>query len=169
MNCVVICGLSGPFFSSMISSCVCQGYLRIAHRHVAGWSMLSSQLGACRWNDVCCVLYISWAISEGLVSITPCGFCMQSIQFSVVGWKFFLWIVLGLVFSRVLYFLMAVLMLIMVCLVVILYASILAFLPMVANVYIHLVCSVRLVGMGGMLMFNDDSSVIISGWFGSCV
>ena len=73
--------------------------------------------------------------------------------------------VLGLVLSRVRYFLMAVFMLIIVCLVVILYASVLAAFPMVAKVSIHFVCSVRLVGMGGMEMCKGDSSVVISGWF----
>lgn len=36
VNCVVMCGLGGPLLSRMIPSCVCQGYLRIAHRHVGG-------------------------------------------------------------------------------------------------------------------------------------
>jgi hypothetical protein len=49
-----------------------------------------------------------------------CGSFMQSIEFSVDGWKIFLWIVLDLVLSRALYFLMAVLQLIEVCLEVIL-------------------------------------------------
>lgn len=126
--------------------------------------MVSSQFGACRWNDDCWALYISWAISVGLVSMIPCGFCMQSMQLSVVGWNIFLWIVLGLVLSRVLYFLMAVLMLSMVCLVVILYASIFAILPILAMVSIHFVCSVWLVGMGGIVVFICESSVAISGW-----
>ena len=131
--------------------------------------MISSQFGACRWNDDCCVLYISWAMSVGLVSMVPCEFWMQSMQFSVVGWNIFSWIVLGLVLSRVLYFFMAVLMLVMVCLVVILYASVLAVLPMVARVSIHLACSMWLVGMGGIFMFVCESNVVIYGWFRSCV
>ena len=82
--------------------------------------------------------------------MVPCGFCMQSREFSVVGWNIFLWMDLGLVLSRVRYFLMAVLMLSMACLAVILYASFLAVLPIVANVSIHCACSVWLVGSGGM-------------------
>ena len=142
---------------------MCEGYLRIAHRHVVGWFMVSSQLGACRWTDDCCVLYISLAMSVELVSIIPCGFCMQSMKFSVVGWNILLWMVLGLVLSRILYFFMADLMLIIVCLVVILYASLLAVLPMAARVSIRFVCSVRLVGKGGMLIFSGESSVVMSG------
>ena len=52
---------------------------------VSGWSMVSSQLGAWRWNDDCWVRYISCAISRGLVSMVPFVFCMQSREFSVVG------------------------------------------------------------------------------------
>ena len=87
MNCAVICGLWGSLLSRMKPSCVCHGYLRIAHKHVVGWSVVSSQLGACRWIDNCCVLCISSAMSLGLVSMVPCGFCIQSMQFSVVGWN----------------------------------------------------------------------------------
>lgn len=102
-------------------------------------------------------------MSVGLVSIMPCVFCMQSMKFSVFGWNIFLWMVLGLVLSRILYFFMADFMLIMVCLVVILYASLLAVLPMAAKVSIHFVCSVRLVGKGGILIFSGESSVMMSG------
>jgi hypothetical protein len=76
---------------------------------------------------------------------------------------------LGLVLSRVLYLRMAVLMLVMACLAVILYASALAVLPMVVKVSIHCVCSVSLVGSGGRLIFSSESNVEISGWFRSCV
>ena len=76
---------------------------------------------------------------------------------------------LDLVLNRVLHFLMTVLILSMACLVVILYASVLAVLPKVAKVSIHCTYSVWLVGSGGMLIFNGGSNVIISGWFCSCV
>ena len=66
---------------------------------------------------------------------------------------------LGLVFSRVLYFVMAERQLIDVCLVIILYAWILAFLPMVASLSIHCVCSIWLAGRGGILMVGICSSV----------
>jgi hypothetical protein len=56
----------------------------------------------------------------GLVSILSWGSFMQSNELSVDGWKIFLWIVLGLVLSRALYFVMAILQLIVVCLMVIL-------------------------------------------------
>ena len=104
-------------------------------------------------------------MSEGLVSMVPFGLCMQSREFSVVGWNIFLWIDLGLVLSSVRYFLMAALMLSLACLAVILYASFLVVLPIVASASIHCVCSVWLVGSGGMCVFKDESNVIISGWF----
>ena len=37
----------GPLLSSMSPLCVCHGYLRTAHIHVVGWSMVSSHSGAC--------------------------------------------------------------------------------------------------------------------------
>ena len=85
-----------PLFSNIIPLCVCQGYLRIAHWHVLGWSIRSLHSGACRWKDVCCVKYISLAMSWGLVRMSPWAFCMQSRELSIVGWKIFLCIVLGL-------------------------------------------------------------------------
>ena len=103
-------------------------------------------------------------MSVGLVSMTPWGFCMQSRQLSVVGWNIFLWMVLGFVLSRVLYFLMAILQLIVVCLVVILYTSILSVFPIVARSSIHFICSVWLVGSGGMLIFKGASRAWMSGW-----
>ena len=75
----------GPHCSMMQPSYLSNGYLRIAHIQVLRWSMVSSQLGACRWNDDCWVRYISWAISAGLVSMVPFEFCMQSSEFSLVG------------------------------------------------------------------------------------
>ena len=75
---------------------------------------------------------------------------------------------LGLVLSRIQYFLMVVLMLSMVCLAVILYASFFAVLPIVANVSLHCACSVRLVGSGGICVPKGESNVIMSGWFWSC-
>ena len=82
--------------------------------------------------------------------MVPCEFCMQSREFSVAGWNIFLWMDLGLVLSRVRYFLMPVLMLSMACLAEILYALFFVVLPIVANVFIHCACSVWLVGSGGM-------------------
>jgi hypothetical protein len=59
-----------------------------------------------------------------------------------VGWNIFLRMVFGLVLSSFLYFMMAVLQLIDVCLVMILYAWVLAFLLMVASLSIHCICYV---------------------------
>ena len=82
--------------------------------------------------------------------MVPCGFCMQSREFLVVGWNIFLWMDLGLVLNKMRIFLMAVLMLSMACLALILYASFLAILPIVANVSIHCAYSVWFVGSGEM-------------------
>ena len=57
--------------------------------------------------------------------------------------------VLGFMLSNALYFVIAVLQLIVVCLTIILCASVFAFLPMLAISSIHCVCSVGFVGRGG--------------------
>ena len=66
----------------------------------------------------------------------------------VVGWNIFLWMTLDLILSRVLCFVMAVLQLIVVCLVVILYASALAVLPILARSSIHCLSPAWFVGSG---------------------
>ena len=48
VNWVDIWMLWGPLFSRIIPFSVCQGYLRMAHMHVVGWSVMSSQSGTCR-------------------------------------------------------------------------------------------------------------------------
>lgn len=52
VNWVCICVVWRPLLSNIKPLCVCQGYLRIAHMHVVGWSMVSSQRGACFLKDV---------------------------------------------------------------------------------------------------------------------
>ena len=59
-------------------------------------------------------------MSVGLVRMCPLEFWMQSSELVVVGLKILLCIALGLIFSRALYFVMAILQLIDVCLVIIL-------------------------------------------------
>ena len=73
-------------------------------------------------------------------------------------------IVLSLMLSRALYFVMAILQWSDVCLAMILCASALAFLPMLAMVSIDFLCSVGFVGRGGMLMFLIDSGGLMFGW-----
>lgn len=51
--------------------------------------------------------------------------------------EIFLWIVLGLIFSSALYFVMVALQFNVVCLVIILWASVLAVFPMLASSSIH--------------------------------
>ena len=65
-------------------------------------------------------------MSWGLVRMCPWAFCRQSRELSIVGWKIFLCIVLDLMLSSALYFVMAVLQLIEVCLTMILCASVFA-------------------------------------------
>ena len=55
VNWVLISVLCRPFLLSMISLFVCHEYLRMAHMHVFGWSIVSSRGGACLWNDACWV------------------------------------------------------------------------------------------------------------------
>ena len=112
---------------------------------------MSSHRGACRWNDFCWVMYISLAISSGLVMICPIGFCRQSSVLVVVGLNIFLWIILGLILSNVLYLVMVFLQLRPVCLVMILWASFFAFLAMLASCSIHVWMSIGLSGNGGIL------------------
>lgn len=83
--------------------------------------------------------------------ICPCGFCRQSNVLVVVGLNILLWIVLGLIFSKVLYLVMVVLQFSVVCLVMIFWASILAFFPMLASCSIYVRNSVGLRGSGGIL------------------
>ena len=158
-----MCVLGLPLFSTIILWCECHGYLRTAHRHVLGWSMVSSHKGACLWNDYCWVVYISLAMSTGLVMTWPCWFCRQSSIFVVVGWKILLWIILGLMLSSVLYLVMEILQLIVVCLVIILWASFFAFFPMVASCSTHVWISTGLVGSGGMLTVWINCRLLIFG------
>lgn len=90
-------------------------------------------------------------MSWGLTRICPCIFWRQSRELLVVGLNIFLWMVLGLLLSRALYFVMAILQLIDVCLVMILWASLLAFLPILASSSTQVCKSAGLVGKGGIL------------------
>lgn len=47
----------------MIHLEVCHGYLHIAHMHMLGWSIVSSQRGVCLWNRS---LLGAFAMSMGL-------------------------------------------------------------------------------------------------------
>lgn len=77
--------------------------------------------------------------------------------------------ILGFLFSNVLYLVVAILQLMAVCFDVILWASILAFLPMLARSSIHCAWAVGLEGKGGMLMFLIDWRASMSGLFCRCV
>ena len=85
------------------------------------------------------------------------------------GLNIFLCIFLGLVFSRSLYFVMVFLQLMVVCLVVILWASILVVRPIVASSSIHCLTVVSLVGVGGMVVFFRVYNCWISWWLGQLV
>lgn len=81
----------------------------------------------------------------------------------------FLWMVLGLVFNYALYLVMSILQFVAVCLVMILWAFSLAFLPMLARSSMHCLCSVRFVGKGGMMTFLMSCKALIFGLFWRCV
>ena len=66
------------------------------------------------------------------------------------GVEFFLCMALGLVFSSALYFVMTILQFMEVCLVIILWAVILAVFPMFAKSSIHVCKSLWLMGSGGI-------------------
>ena len=105
--------------------------------------------------------YISLAMSWGLVKMSPLEFRMQSRELSIVGWNIFLYIVLGFILSNALYFVMAVLQLIAVCLTNILCASIFVFRPMWVIFSIHCVCFVGFVGRLDMFeLFNSVKDVM---------
>ena len=86
--------------------------------------------------------YISLDMSVGFVRMCPCEFWRQSREFEFVEWNILLWMVLGFVFNKVLYFVMAFRQLVAVCFVVILWAVVLAVLPMLAISSIHWLRSV---------------------------
>ena len=56
VNCVFICVFCGLLFSRMRPSSMCHRYFLTAHMHVSRWYVMSSQIGACLWNDVCWML-----------------------------------------------------------------------------------------------------------------
>ena len=86
-------------------------------------------------------------------------------ELSIVGWNIFLCIVLGFMLSSALYFVMAVLQLIVVCLIIILCASIFAFRPMLAICSTHCVCSMGFVGRGGRFGLVNRVRDCMSEWF----
>ena len=94
--------------------------------------------------------------------IWHCRFCRQSRELLVVGLNIFLWIVLSLLFSRALYFVMVVLQLSAVCLVMILWASVLAFFPILVSFSIHVCNYVGIVGKGGILSIWISCNVLMA-------
>ena len=90
MNWVLISMLCGPLLLSMIPLFVSHGYLRMAHIHAFGWSIVSSHSGACLLNGVCWVWYISLTLSMDLVRMLHLELCMQPRELAVVGWNIFL-------------------------------------------------------------------------------
>jgi hypothetical protein len=82
-------------------------------------------------------MYISSAMSSGLVRIFPCLSCMLSMVVLSVFLKITLWILLGCKFKVFLYFAIVFLQLVVVCFVMMLRAFFLAILPMLPSVFIH--------------------------------
>ena len=79
-----------------------------------------SQVGACLWKDVCWVRYIVWEMSCGFVSMLPSSSFIQFIITWFMSLKILLCMILGFVFNKNLYLLIAFLQFVAVCLVVIL-------------------------------------------------
>ena len=149
--------------------CVCHEYLQIAHWQLLGWSVVSLHSGICLWKDVCCVEYISLAISWDLVRMSPLEFWMQSRELSIVGWNIFLCIILGFMLSNALYLVMTFLQLITVFLGIILCASSFTFRLMLAIFSIYCVYSVGFVGNVGISKLVNNVKDVMSGWFWRCV
>lgn len=105
-------------------------------------------------------------MSIGFVRVLSFVSLRQSRDIFVDGLKILLCIFLGSVFSRSLYFVMAFLKLMAVCLVEILLASTFARHPIVASSLIHFFTIVSLVGLGGTTVFFSVYNCCISGWFG---
>lgn len=61
--------LVGPRFSRMEPLGLRHGYLQIAHWHLGGWSIVSSQRGVCFVNNLCCVCMIYCAMSCGSINM----------------------------------------------------------------------------------------------------
>ena len=101
--------------------------------------------------------------------IWPSRFCRRSRELLFVGLNIFLWIVLGLEFSRALYFVMAIVQLIEFCFVMILWASVLAFFPILVISSIHACSSAGLLGNDGMLGICVVCNVVMSGLLGKHV
>ena len=88
-------------------------------------------------------------MSIRFVSMLPVESLMQFKDVLMDDLNIFLWMFLGLVFSRSLYFAMAFLQLVAVCLVVILCAFILAMRPIVASFSIHCLMVALVTRVGG--------------------
>lgn len=84
--CIVVQG--SPFFCRIIPWGICHGYFQIAHMHVFEWSTRSSHTRAWRWNDPCCDLCISLAMSFGFVSMLLLGSFKNPNDAVVLGWNF---------------------------------------------------------------------------------
>ena len=108
-------------------------------------------------------------MSIGFVSMLPIEFLRQFRDVLLDGLNIFLCMFLGLMFSRSLYFAMAFLQLIVVCLVVILCASILAVQPIAAISSIHCLMFAFVDGVGGMCVFFKVCNCWMSGRFGQFV
>jgi hypothetical protein len=131
-----------PRFSNTNPFKSCQGYCLTPHTQFWSWFGWWWQVGMAGWLSVDCWMYISSAMSFGLISIFPClSLMLSSVVFSIFL-KITLCILLGCRFSVFLYFDIAFLQLIVVCFVMISRAFFLAILPMVSSVFIHSLISV---------------------------
>ena len=120
---------------------------------MVGWVVT---YGFCLWKEVCCEHHISWVNVLRVCKDVVCVF-EASRGALVVGLKVLLCIVLGLLFDMIMYLMMVV------CLEVILQASILALHPMLAGLSIHCYNVMLFCGVGGRMIFMRVCSSCMSG------
>ena len=117
-------------------------------------------------KELCCICRISCFISIGFVSMLPIESLRQFKGVLMDGLNIFLCMFLALVFSRSLYFAMVFFQLMVVCLVVILYASSLVVRHIVVSSSIHCLTVASLAGVGGMCVFFRVYNCWMSRWPG---
>jgi hypothetical protein len=116
------------------------------------------------WLSIDCWMYISSAMSFGLVSMFPClSLILSKLVFSVFL-KITLCILLGSRFKVFPYLEISFLQLIVVCFVMMSRAFFLVVLPMVSSVFIHSLISVESFGGLGIFVCRWFCRLVINGW-----
>jgi hypothetical protein len=141
-NVFAIDAFISPRFSSTKPSRSYHGYCLTPHTQSWSWFGWWWQVGVAGWLSMDCWIYISSAMSFGLVSMFPClSLILSKVVFSVFL-KITLCILLGSRFKVFPYLEISFLQLIVVCFVMMSRAFFLVVLPMVSSVFIHSLISV---------------------------